>query len=199
MTALTPFISRTDLSEYLGVDVTTDAGALIAVDAAVDTVRTLTEQDFNPVNADTIVLDGTGTDTLLLPQLPVRAVGTAVVNGGTLDPTLDYTWTAGGYLIRTDGTATLSSWTQSSYGPCAYWPQGRQNVSVTYDRGYSTNGSIDVPADVRIVALMIAARLSVQGVDSTRTVGAASVKYAVASTDLTENERRILRKYKRPQ
>jgi hypothetical protein len=186
-----PFISRQDLTDYLGADVNSDAGALIAVDAACDIVRTLTEQDFNALT-ETIKLDGTGTDTLLLPQCPVNSAGTVVVNGGTLDATLDYTSTEDGYLIRTDGTAILSTWSRSS-GPVGYWPPGRQNVSVTYNHGYAGT----VPSDIRAVALMIASRMTVQGVDVQRQVGAANVKYAGPATDLNANELRICRKYKR--
>jgi hypothetical protein len=187
----TPFISRTDLTDYLGTDVSTDAGALIAVDSACDIVRTLTEQDFNSAT-DTINLDGTGTDVLLLPQVPVNAAGTVVVNGGTLDATLDYVATSDGELYRTDGTATLAAW--GAWGPTAKWPMGRQNISVTYNHGYASG---TVPSDIRAVALMIASRMVVQGVDVQRQVGAANVKYAGAATDLTANELRICRKYKR--
>lgn len=186
----TPFVSRTDLSDYLGRDVTTDDGALVAVDSACEIVRTLTEQDFNEVIGDTVSLDGTGTDTLLLPQLPVSSAGTVSVNG---EAVTDYIVTTEGHLIRTAGTA-YSTWTQTA-GPAAYWPQGRQNVSVTYDHGAGT-----VPADVRMVALMIATRLSVQGIASQETLGAqVGVTYAVNSTDLTNGEKAILAKYRRAQ
>lgn len=183
-----PFISRQDLSDYLGRDVTTDDGALIAVDSACEVVRTLTEQDFSQVT-DTVKLDGSGTDTVLLPQLPVSAAGTVVVNGGTLESD-DYTVTAGGHLIRTGGTATWSAWSQTGYA-CAYWPKGRQNIEVTYDHGEDT-----VPSDVRMVALMIAHRLVTQGGATSETVGPVTKRYAVASTDLTAGEKAILRKYR---
>ena len=188
-----PFISREDLSDYLGRDVTTDDGALIAVDSACDIVRTITEQDFSPAS-ETIKLDGTGTDTVLLPQVPVTAAGTVSVNG---EEVTNYVVTDRGYLVRTCGTADdHSTWSQLS-GPSSYWPQGRQNIEVTYDHGYATSGTVtDIPADVRVVALMIAARLSIQGVNIQRQVGGDLQRYAVASTDLTENEKRILRKYR---
>ena len=186
-----PFISRNDLSDYLGRDLTTDDGALIAVDAACETVRTLTEQDFNSVT-ETIKLDGTGTDTILLPQVPVSAAGTVVVNGGTLDNN-EYVATERGHLIRiysgTGGTATWSTWAQT---PTSYWPYGRENVEVTYTHGYSGT----VPADVRMVALMIASRLVVQGLKVQEQRGQASNRYAVAATDLTAGEKAILRKHR---
>lgn len=192
-----PFISRQDLSDYLGRDVTSDDGALFAVDSACETVRTLTEQDFNTVT-ETIHLDGSGTDTVLLPQVPVSGAGTVVVNGGTLE-TDDYTFTEQGQLVRTCGTATWSTWNQTGYGwsgPIAYWPQGRQNIEVTYDHGY-TGGT--VPSDVRMVALMIAYRLVTQGGASSEQIGNTIRSYAISSTDLTANELRVLRKYRRPQ
>ena len=188
-----PFISREDLSDYLGRDVTDDDGALIAVDAACDVVRTITEQDFSPAS-ETIKLDGTGTDTVLLPQLPVSGAGTVLVND---EAVTDYTFTERGHLIRTAGTADLYATWSDGCGPIAYWPQGRQNIEVTYDHGYATSGTVtDIPADVRLVALMIANRLAVQGPNIQRQVGADNQRYAVASTDLTNGELRVLRKYR---
>ena len=71
-------------------------------------VHTLTEHDFDFITGDTALLDGTGTDTIVLPQLPVFGAGTVVVNSGTLEAD-DYVATETGHLIRTDGTATWST------------------------------------------------------------------------------------------
>lgn len=191
----TPFISRQDVSDYVGVDVTADDGALIAIDSACETVRTITEQDFTATTS-TIRVDGSGTEVILLPQRPVSAAGTVTVNGSAVT---DYTVTDEGHLIRTAGTATTggtveySTWAQNGY-PTNYWPQGRQNVEVTYDHGY-TGGT--VPADVRMVALMIATRLVTQGVASSEEIGQVNVRYAIPSTDLTKGEQAILRRHKR--
>lgn len=185
-----PFISRDDLSDYLGRDVSADDGALIAVDSACEIVRTLTEQDFNEVT-ETIKLDGTGTDTLLLPQSPVSTVGTVVVNAGTLESD-DYAFTEEGRLFRTSGTATNSSWVRGGQ-PLAYWAPGRQNVEVTYTHGYAGT----VPSDVRMVALMLAYRMVSQGGAISEQVGVVSKRYAAAATDLTNGEAAILRKYRR--
>jgi hypothetical protein len=75
--------------------------------------------------------------------------------------------------------------------PRPVFPVGRQNVTVTYTYGYS-----EVPRDVRMVALSIASRLIVQGVAVEESLGDARVKYAVAGSDLTKNEERILSKYR---
>jgi hypothetical protein len=127
------------------------------------------------------VLDGTGTDALLLPQAPVNSAGTVTVNGGTVTD----------YMVRSDGM--LLRGTAGVY-PRPVWPDGRQNVVVTADCGYA---DADIPRSVRMVALAVAARLAVQGPALEESVGTVRVKYAAAATDLTSGERMILRKYRR--
>jgi hypothetical protein len=176
-----PFISTADLVDYVGRGGTADAGVLIAIDSACDIVRTISERDFNAGTA-TLALDGTGTDAVLIPNryLPVTAAGTVVVNGGTIT---DFVLNSNGVLFR--GTAGVD--------PRPVWPKGRQNVTTTITYGYD---SLDLPRDVRMVALSIASRLVVQGVASEESIGAVRVKYATAATDLTNGERRILQKYR---
>lgn len=176
-----PFITTVDLTDILGVTVTADPGALIAVDAACDTCRDIAERDFNRGTA-TITLDGSGTDALLIPNryLPVDTAGTVTVNGGTVT---DYVLNGHGALFR--GSAGVD--------PRPVWPSGRQNVSVTFTHGYET---VDIPRSVRMVALSIATRLVVQGAAAEETVGDVRVKYAAAASDLTNGERRILQKYR---
>lgn len=176
-----PFIDQQDLSDYLGINVNSDAGALIAVDAACDICRDEAERLFNRGTV-TIALDGSGTDALLIPNqfLPVNSAGTVTV-GGTAETS--YMLTSKGMLLR--GSAGT--------GVRPVWPEGRQNVTVTVDYGYD---EADIPRSVRAVALSIAARMSVQGVAIEETVGDVRIKYAKASTDLTDGERRILKKYR---
>ncbi len=180
-------ITEQDLSDYIGRDVTDDDGATFAVESADQTVRTLTEQDFEPL-VSTVRLDGSGTDTIFLPQRPVSTVGTVTVNGTA---ETDFTFTADGHLIRTsDDDPTYATWGVAAQSS-AYWPAGRQNIAVTYEHGGA------VPNDVRMVALMIAYRLVTQGGAIQEQVGDVSRRYAVASTDLTAGERAILTKYRR--
>jgi hypothetical protein len=73
------------------------------------------------------------------------------------------------------------------------WPEGRQNITVTYQHGYA---DADLPRSVRMVALAIASRLVVQGVAVEESNGPVSVKYANAATDLTAGELRILQRYR---
>jgi hypothetical protein len=175
-----PFIDAQDIVDYLGRGTITDPGMLIALDSACDMCRTIAEQDFNAGTA-TVSLDGTGGDALVLAHYPVSAAGTVIVNGGTIT---DYMLSANGLLLR--GTAGVN--------PRPTWPAGRQNISVTYNHGYAT---ADLPRDVRMVALSIASRLIVQGVAKSETQGDMSITYASAATDVTANEDRILKKYRR--
>jgi len=177
-----PFISVQDVIDYLGRGGTADPGMIIAVDAACDTVRSLAEQTFNAATS-TVVLDGSGTESLLLPELPVSGAGTVVVNGGTVT---DYTLSDNGILFRR-GTAS------TDWGTPLVWPVGRQNVSVVYDHGYP---DADLPRDVRMVALSLAARLVVQGPAAQESIGQVSIRYGVNATDLTNGELRILQKYR---
>lgn len=185
MTSLDPFISRDDLSSYLGRDVTEDEGALIAIDAGCDMVRTLTAQDFNH-GTSSITLDGTGGDALVLPQFPAITAGTVTVNGGTIT---DYRLSEDGVLLRLGGTIT-----ETTPWPYGVWPKGRQNVAVTYEHGYE---DALLPRDVRLLALSIAARVIVQGVAKDESIGQARITYGVSSTDLTSGEKMIIQKYRR--
>jgi hypothetical protein len=182
-----PFIAPIDLVNYLGRGTISDPGMLIATDAACDMVRTVAEQTFNQ-STSTITLDGTGSDTLLLPELPVTRAGTVTVAGGTVT---DYVLnTRLGMLVRKTSSTDVD-YVNSCYS--LKWPRGRQNVTVTYDHGYADT---DLPRDVRMVALSIASRLVVQGVATQESNGPVSVTYAGAATDLTLGEHRILQKYR---
>lgn len=185
----TPFITAQDLSDILGRDVTNDNGATIAIDAACDMCRTISEQQFNR-GTTTATLDGSGTDSLVLPQMPVTSAGTVLVAGGTIT---DYVLKENGVLIRKLASSATDSWT--GWRPdTIVWPYGRQNVQVTYDHGYD---DADLPRDVRMVALAYAQRLVVQGPAIQEGLGQASIRYAGAATDLTVGEKAILRKYRR--
>ena len=179
-------ITTTDLSDYLGRDVSADDGATFAVESANQIVLSLTEQDFEPLTS-TVNLDGTGTDTIFLPQRPVSTVGTVTVNG---DEDTDFAFTSEGRLIRTVDSESYSTWPRTEV-PTAYWPAGRQNISVTYEHGGT------VPDDIRAVAVMIAYRMITQGGAISEQLGDVSKRYAVASTDLTDGEKAILKKYRR--
>jgi hypothetical protein len=196
-----PFISTTDLSNILGRDVTGDDAATAAVDAACMMCRTEAEQSFDLVAGDQVTLDGSGTDCLLLPELPVSAAGTVITNGVLLTENQDYALASNGRLIRTGGTAytmfpvSVAGAPLGRFGGYAggpVWPAGRQNVQVTYDHGGTA-----IPTDVRMVALQIAQRIVVQGVAVYETLATGQqIRYAGPALDLSAGEKAILRRYK---
>ena len=150
----------------------------------------MADQSFN-LGTATVTLDGTGTDFLPLPRLPVVNAGTVNVGGTAVtDYVVD---TDRGALIRKlpdEGGRLLDD---DPLPSVCVWPAGRQNIEVTYEHGYAT---ADLPRSVRMVALHIASRLVIQGVAQYETVGDVQMRYGVNATDLTDGERRILRKYR---
>jgi hypothetical protein len=175
-----PFVTVDDLTDYLGRDVTTDPGAVLALDAACDICRDIAECQFNAGTA-TVAFDGTGTDALVLPGHPVSAVSAVNVTGAAVT---DFSFRPDGVLFR--GTAGGL--------PRTTWPEGRQNVQVTYVHGFP---SPELPRSVRMVALNIAARIVVQGIASSESVGEVNVSYAAPAMELTPNEERVLKRYRR--
>lgn len=164
-------ITVEELGAYLGRDLTADDGAILAVDMASEACRTVAENGFNELQ-ETITLDGTGTDVLVLPRVPVSTVSTVTV-GDTV--TTEFVQD-NGMLFKQSGS----------------WTRGRRNVSVKYKHGYSSSA---IPDDVRMVVLALASRLVVQGPAMAEANGDVNVRYAVANTDLTANELRILRRH----
>lgn len=167
----------------LGRGSSSDPGMTIAVDAACDMVRTFTEQTINQIS-DSWTTNGHGGGAILLPELPATQVQEVKVDGTTVT---DYVLEDNGILRRTAGTADYDVYQGGT------WPEGIQNVRVTYTHGYAGTA---VPRDLKMVALAIAERLVVQGVAVSEQVGAARVTYAGPATDLTSTEKIILSKYR---
>lgn len=167
----------------------------MAIDAACDAVRTITEQDFN-AQTGTAVLDGTGTDALILRKLPVTSIQSVTIGGTVTSGTLaggtqvtNWMLRGDGVLLRTAGAAVASG---AETLPLR-WPVGRQNVSVVYSSGY---GTAVLPRDVRRIALDYAAREVVQGDAVSEQVGDVNIRYGGPASDFTDGELRILRKYR---
>lgn len=182
-----PFISVSDLGDYLGRDLSADDAAQIAVEGACDIVRTITGQLFDLEATDTINLDGTGTDTLILPARPVNSVTSVTENDQALVADDDYKLDSNGALYRMPTVDDCNVVWRT-------WRCGRQNIQVVYSHGYLPQ---DLPHDIRQVALNIASRLLGQrsGV-SFESLGEYSVRYEGSSADLSSTEKIILRKYK---
>jgi hypothetical protein len=190
-TTQAPFVSTQDLSDYLGRDVTADDAATAALDAACQICRNVADCTFDET-AETIYLDGTGTDCLMLPELPVNSAGTVVVNGTTLTEDSEYVLASGGKLIRTAYTGGSADYTYFN-GYNAVWPAGRHNVKVTYDHGFAGT----IPSDVRRVALGLARRLLIQGESVFEALATGQqVRYQGPPMDLSATEKLVLYRYR---
>lgn len=130
----------------------TDLGAMIALEGASSVIRTYTGQSFDLLETDAVTLDGTGTASLLLPELPaldVTEVTTTYLGTVTTLEVTDYDLGTAGILWRTEGNI---------------WPLGHVNIAVTYDHGYAmpperdeANGPL-LPADLQMVTMQLASR-----------------------------------------
>lgn len=147
------------MSAFLGVPIDdADFLANLMCSIASDVVREYTGQTIHFVNNDIVMVDGTGTASLLLPQMPVVRVNAIttyddhLLNEHVL-PTTEFILGDAGILWNTNGG----------------WPLGHRNVRVSYDHGWDVgelqssplpedNTSVHVPAVILLVALRIAAR-----------------------------------------
>ena len=173
-----PLISEQDLADYVARPAAaSDPAATAAVDAASEVCRTIAEQVFNQVEDDVVVLNGTGTRKLNLPELPVIEVS-EVTNGNDEALVADDDWvlSSDGMLYRVGGN----------------WVKGDQNFTITYTHGYADE---DLPRDVRMVALALAGRIYMQGPAVFESIGNRQVRYAGPAMDLSATENVILRKH----
>ena len=141
-----PFISPTDLEALLGEQIPDETALIVSIslDSACERVRSYLGQDVNKVTDDVEVHSGSGRKKLRLRQRPVRSVGAIYVDDVLLDPAT--------YKVR-GAIVTL---------PDDAWTSGNDNVEVTYTHGWDTAegaGNIRVPADIRLVALLVARRV----------------------------------------
>jgi len=194
-----PFISETDLSAFLGEEVSPlDLLTEIALDSACQTIRSYLGQTINLVRGDIEIHDGTGRESIVLRQLPVIDVASITEDDVELVPDDDYVVDGRTGIVHRRSLG----W---SYGWGLGWPWRRQNIIVIYDHGCAiteedvvNEDSGDepivnrVPSDIRQVALELAAAtynapafvaVGASGItEEDKTIGGAShrVKYADA-------------------
>ena len=132
------FCSVEDINTFLGTTITPDdAQALLAIEEATAVIKNYCNQEIEQVSDETILLDGTGSTKLFLPELPVVSITSVEVDGVLLDPNY-YALAENGVLWRKYSTWTL--------GAC--------NIKIVYTHGYTS-----IPEDVRGVCYRSAARL----------------------------------------
>lgn len=189
-----PFISTTDLDNYLGRTIDPDKGA-IAVDSACDLLCKVSAQSLYFVADDVVALDSDGTEILLLPEMPVYSVS-SVSQRVDEDPLNDIVLVDRyDYWFDEEEGAIVTSKIGSKFLP------GRQLYSVTYSHGYvSDSAGPGLPANVqewpsalRMLALQVASRIYDQQLVQQETVGSyVSIYSAREAPVLTDRERSLL-------
>lgn len=169
------FATIADLENVLGRDLPADdPAALFALDSATAMVRAIVEQYIEEVEDDVVVLDGSGTRVLMLPETPVSDVSLIEIDGEELDAE-DYQWSADGYVRKLNGT----------------WTTDLRSIEVTYSHGYATIPALIVSITAKLAARMLDTPAAVRQ----ETIGAYSVSYNPAT--LQADELVLLDTYKR--
>lgn len=169
------FATITDLENVLGRELPeNDPAALFALDSATAMVRAIVYQYIEEVEDDVIVLDGTGTRVLLLPETPVSDVSLVEIDGEELDDD-EYQWSADGYVRKLNGT----------------WTTDLRSIEVTYSHGYATIPALIVSITAKLAARMLDTPISVRQ----EAIGAYSATYTAAT--LQADELVLLDAYKR--
>lgn len=127
-------------------------------------VRAYTRREWEPVEDDEVRLEGSGSDLLLLPKLPVTDVSSIVedpdgrFSGGPVDLDVGdvWEWSEDGRIRRVDG---------------GIFYRRLRFYEVTYSHGEA------VPDDVKLVVLRVCARGAVnpEGLEQETTAGYAAV------------------------
>lgn len=169
------FATIADLENVVGREIDeNDAAALFALDSATAMVRAVIGQYVEEVEDDVVVLDGSGTRVLMLPETPVSDVSLIEIDGEELDAD-EYQWSADGYVRKLNGT----------------WSTDLRSVEITYTHGYATIP----PLIVSITAKLAGRMLDVPAAVRQETIGAYSVSYNPAT--LQADELVLLDTYKR--
>lgn len=174
------FASTTDLEDYLQVtfDATDNIRAGKLLDHASAVIRRAARQDFDFTSGDTVALAPTGTDTLLLPQLPVTAVASVTVDGVVLTTDVDYRVALPAGILRRLGAGRWN-----------------QPVDVVYSHGYTA-----LPEDLKAICVEMSARAWVnpRGVISEQ-IGNYSARWsaeATAGMALDDDEMMMVKSYR---
>lgn len=190
------FVTTADLATLMQVaEASLDTAlASISISAAQATVRGYLGQQITLVSDDEVLLDGSGTVLLRLPERPVVSVLQVLEDS---DAITDYVLRRS-FLIRTDHRR---------------WRWGHANIDVTYTHGWQSAAldsdisdsdfdSDHVPADLVYVTLNLARRYyqqalsGQQGVIRSETIGSYSYTLeSAAGQELLPAERSILDGY----
>lgn len=195
------------LGRALTSDQTTAATRLL--DMASGIVRSYTRQFITKVTDDVITIPGNWGNTIELPQRPVSAVSSVLMNGATM-PNTQWKLVDGNLFLGTGafmpdygstiwGGSALWGPAGSNQGPQAIgntWQGPTAQIQVTYTHGFDS-----VPQDiVNTVAGMVANQLNAEVGIQSEQIGGYKVVYARQSNAgmaLGESDMMILNKYRK--
>lgn len=175
------FATPEELSKLLRLDEIDEGTAEFLLELAEAAVRAEVRQEILASEDTEVVLDGTGTPVLLLPETPVTDVSSVVEHDQELTEGADYVWSSSGVLTRLRRT----------------WSPRPRSVAVIY-----SHGRADVPEIVRAVTVQVAARVWVNPRQlSQESIGDYSRSFGTSSAppgriELTAYERGLLGRYR---
>lgn len=145
-----------ELAASLGVPAT-DPKLLWALAAASRRFRGAVRHPVSLVVGDTVILDGNGRESVLLPAAPVIAVSSVKLDGTELAEGTDYSWSRDGFLRRLGG----------------FWPDRLRCIEVVNDHGYA-----EIPEDIQEVVIDQARSMyRIEPGLASKTVGGQSVQF----------------------
>lgn len=146
-------------------------------EAATQAIRDYCGWHVAPVIDATLTLDGTGTDTVLLPSRRVVDVTTVTVDGTSL-PADAYEWSADGLLRRRDGC----------------WPDRYRVITVELKHGFASS---EVLSGV-VESIVARARMDPTGALANQRAGTQSVGFASGASGggLMQSEKDRLEPYR---
>lgn len=162
-----------------------DEAAAFHIEAASGLVERHCRRSFLAVEDHEISLDGSGGDTLVLPDPPVWDVLSVIVDDEVIDEEL-WIW---------DEAAGLLEYKES----LSVWTRGRKNIDIVYSHGYyldEDEGEPVLPAEISFVVCQLAQRglfLSqtggtTAGTVTSETIGSYSVTYGTDSSTSSSGE-----------
>jgi hypothetical protein len=171
-----PLATVSDLEAYLNKEFADETIAEFALDIASDLVRNYVGHSISKILNDTVVLDGSGTQILMLPAAPINGIDIIEIDGEILSNT-KYKWSKKGYVIRTDGLL---------------WPSNPGSIEIIYNHGYDT-----IPNAIVGIVCSLAGRITEgQSGIKQESIGSYSVTYADPTPYLRANEMAGLDNYR---
>lgn len=142
-----PILSTADFKTLRGISATTwDAQLNVIIPHAQSLVENYCGRAFDSATYTSEKYDGSGSEILILRQFPVTTLTSVSISGVAVAST-SYTLDAANGIVKFEPSGRgrvvvdpdwLTVQTTDYIGPFPCWPEGHQNISVTYTAGYTS-------------------------------------------------------------